>query len=127
MSNDMVKSEGKNAEQVSSRNTVLPRVDLYENDEGLTLVADMPGVPKDNLTVEVHEGVLTIQGRRAEVPEGRTLLGGEFVIADYARRFTLPDGIDVEKINADLSMGVLTLKLPKAAALKPRQIPISVG
>jgi len=127
MSTEITKAEEQRPERVSERRTVLPRVDLYENNEELLLLADLPGVSKKELAIEVNEGVLSLEGRRKEPPESGRLIGGEFVPADFARRFTLPDGIDVEKITADLKDGVLTLQLPKAAALKPRQIPIKAG
>lgn len=127
MSTKITKREEQKPERVSQRRFVLPRVDLFENDDELLLVADLPGVNKDNLTVEVNEGVLSLEGRRAEPPKNANVVGAEFVGADFSRRFTLPDGVDVEMIAAELENGVLTLRLPKAAALKPRQIPVKSG
>lgn len=127
MSNEMVKQEATAPERVSERPSVAPLVDLYENDDELLLVADLPGVTTQGLDVQFHDGVLSLEGRRDTEPEGTTLVRAEYRKADFVRHFTVPDGIDVEKIDAALADGVLQLRLPKAAALKPRKIEIKAG
>ena len=124
MSKEMVKTEEQTPERVSERQTIPPRVDLYENDDELLLIADIPGVDRKHLTVEVHDGTLSLEGKRGATNGGS---GTEVSPPDYARRFALPNGIDVEKITAEVNAGVLRLRLPKAAALKPRQIQITAG
>ena len=127
MSTEMVKQEERAPERVSERPSVAPLVDLYENAEELLLVADLPGVAKGGLDIQFHDGVLSLEGRRESEREGATLVRAESRVADFVRHFTVPDGIDVEKIDAALADGVLRLKLPKAAALKPRKIQIKGG
>jgi HSP20 family molecular chaperone IbpA len=127
MSTEMVKQEERTPERVSERPAVAPLVDLYENDDELLLVADMPGVAKDGLEIQFHDGVLSLEGRRDIEREGQTLVRAEYRVADFVRHFTVPDGIDVAKIEATLTDGVLRLRLPKAAALKPRKIEIKAG
>jgi HSP20 family molecular chaperone IbpA len=129
MSDKMVKTEqSSDLERVSDRRTVVPAVDVFESEEELLLVADLPGVRKKDLSIEVHDGTLSLEGRwSAEQGESSNLLSAEFVPADYVRRFSLPEGLDLEKIKADLTDGILRVQLPKAASLKPRQIPISTS
>lgn len=128
MSKKMIKKDESPApERVSERPAVLPRVDLFENDEELLLVADLPGVDKDGLDVQFHDGTLSIEGRRNPVHPEASLLRREYQIADFVRHFLVPDGIDVEKIAAELKAGILTLHLPKAEAVKPRKIAIRAG
>ncbi|BCA80751.1 Hsp20/alpha crystallin family protein [Desulfuromonas sp. AOP6] len=109
----------------SARNYVAPAVDIMETDEGLTLLADMPGVSKENLHIGIEKGVLTIEG---EVPSAQgEELYREFSLAAYYRQFQLPDEIDPDKARAEVKDGVLKLHLPKAEAAKPRRIEISAG
>ncbi len=124
MNTEVVKQEEHTPERVSERPSVTPLVDLYENDDELLLVADLPGVAKGGLDIQFHDGVLSLDGRREGEVEGATLVRAEYQVADYVRHFTVPDGIDVESIDAELTDGVLRLKLPKAAALKPHKIEI---
>jgi len=101
-----------------------PAVDIYETDAGLTVLADLPGVDKSALAVDVREGVLTIEGRVRE-PEGRLRpVYSEYGIGGYSRRFSLGNDIDASKIEAELKDGVLRLVLPKADRLKPRRIEV---
>ncbi|MCB9553835.1 MAG: Hsp20/alpha crystallin family protein [Myxococcales bacterium] len=95
-----------------------PPVDAFEDDDGLLLRADLPGVSRDGLTIELDNGVLTLTGRRP-LPAHR---GEGFV--QYHRRFYVPRHTDGEKVRARLDHGVLTIELPKADAAKPRRIPI---
>lgn len=127
MSTEMVKQEDRSPERVSERPAMAPLVDLYENNDELLLVADLPGVTKEGLHIQFHDGVLSLEGRREIAREGATLVRAEYRVADFVRHFTVPDGIDVEKIDASMSDGVLKLRLPKAAALKPRKIEIKGG
>lgn len=103
--------------------TVAPRVDIYENDDGILLYADMPGVAKEGITVNVDNGTLVISGVRNLHTAGVASLE-EFVDVEYRRTFSVPQTIDVAKVNAELHEGVLKLLLPKSEAAKPRQIEI---
>ncbi len=107
--------------------TIAPAVDIYETDTGWVLAADMPGVAKDQLDVQVERGVLTIAGRfSAEAPEGRTVHGG-FRRPDYFRSLALSDEIDRGNISAGLNNGVLTVVLPRAEAARTRKITVEGG
>ena len=104
-----------------------PTVDIYETDEAITLLADLPGVEKDKLDINVEDKQLTITGLVDE-PENRLQsIYTEYGIGGYTRSFKLGDAIDQSKINAALKDGVLTLVLPKAEALKPRKIEITTS
>lgn len=115
------------------RRTVAPAVDIYENSHGLMLVADLPGVAQDNLSLHIEDGTLTLFGRRAErVPaaegeDGPKVIGGTSETFDFKRRFTVPDTTDVEAIDATLVDGVLTLRLPRVARAQPRRIAVKAG
>lgn len=103
----------------------VPAVDIYETDEAVTVLADMPGVARDGVEISLEEDTLTIKGTRA--PNGgkeeRVLLR-EFDTGHYLRRFTVAETIDQEKIEAAMADGVLTLKLPKLEPAKPRKIEV---
>jgi len=126
MSDKLQRYDEKHPEAVQDRPWVAPLVDVYENNDEVLLVADVPGVTKDSLQVHLDKDQLTIEGRVEESAEG-TVLGREYQSVDYRRTFSLPGGIDHGKINADLRQGVLYLHLPKSEALKPRQIQVKAG
>ncbi|MBW2702526.1 MAG: Hsp20/alpha crystallin family protein [Deltaproteobacteria bacterium] len=103
----------------------VPEVDISESEEGLVLYADMPGVTKENLDIDIREGVLTVTGTVEPERDNLRLVHGEYEIGGFQRRFTMGEKIDQEKIEAKLENGVLQLTLPKAEAHKPRKITIS--
>lgn len=105
---------------------VRPPVDIYETGEGLVVVADLPGVRREDLKVEVKDDILTIEARAPHQTPGEPVYR-EFESPCFFRQFQLSDTVDVSKISADLKHGVLSLKLPKAEAAKPRQIEVKVG
>jgi len=105
---------------------IVPAVDIYETPDGLTLVADVPGVGKDGLDVKVEDSILTIRGRVDEKTRPDATYE-EFELADYFRQFELSEVVDQGKISAQLRHGVLTLTLPKAEKAKPRKIDIRIG
>ena len=103
---------------------ISPSVDIFETDEGLTLVADMPGLDDDSLDVTIDQGVLTLQGN---APAGSgDYHTREFAMAGYWRQFLLSDIFDAEKAEATIRQGVMTLKIPKAERAKPKRIEVSV-
>jgi HSP20 family protein len=127
MATAKIEKQGNDAaEGVRQRPAVTPRVDVFENDSEYLLLADLPGVGKDGLQVHLHEGELTLEGRCEQSAPGAPL-AAEYRTTDYVRKFAVPRGIDPEKIDAALTDGVLRLRMPKAEALKPRQIPIRPG
>ena len=105
---------------------VAPPVDIYETNDGLVVVADLPGVNKDGLSIEVKDDVLTLQGRTQHAIPGRPVYQ-EFELLNFFRQFQLSDTVDVQKISAELKHGVLTLNLPKSERAKPRKIEVSFG
>ena len=102
-----------------------PAVDIYETHEGLVLQADLPGVTKEGLDVQVESNVLTISARTEQHPPAQSSLAHqEYVVGDYERSFILSDEIDRSKIAAELKDGVLTLTLPKSESVLPRKIAV---
>jgi len=99
----------KRTEQ-DTRYRVVPKVDVYENEDEYLVIADVPGVSQDHLNVAFARGELTLEGTN-----------GDRV---YQRAFTVPDGIDGSSIQAELVNGVLSVHLPKAPEVKPRRIPV---
>ncbi len=104
----------------------LPLVDIYETDEAITLMADLPGVDKKDLDIDVRDRQLTVTGLVKEPEERFQSVYTEYGIGGYTRNFKLGDTIDQSKISASLQDGVLTLVLPKADRLKPRKVQVSV-
>jgi HSP20 family protein len=104
-----------------------PAVDIRESDEALTFAVELPGIKPEDLTVTTNDGVLTIQGERAaEREEGE---GGRYHLVErhygsFMRQFQLPQGVDTEKIEADVEDGMLRVSIPKAALPQPKQIRI---
>jgi HSP20 family protein len=103
----------------------VPYTDIYETDETLTVVMEMPGVEKKDLSVSLENDVLRVDGRiDFSKYEGMEPVYTEYNIGHYTRSFTLSNKIDQEKISAQLEDGVLTLTLPKGNDALPRQIAI---
>jgi HSP20 family molecular chaperone IbpA len=105
---------------------VAPAVDIYETPEELVLMADLPGVGKDDLEVRVEEDVLTIRAVTKHSPPGETIWQ-EFELPNYFRQFELSEAIDQDKISADFKNGVLVLHLPKSQKARPRRIEVKVA
>lgn len=122
----IVQNEQMNMErtQVEPRSFVKPPCDVYENVDEFLLVADLPGVSKEDLTIQMDNGEMVIQAPRQQAHVQGKWLSTEYVACDYQRRFALPTGVEVEKVKAELQDGVLRIHLPKSEAVKPRQIPI---
>jgi HSP20 family protein len=98
-----------------------PAVDVAEDDQKIELFADLPGVAQSELEISVDKDVLTLRGER------KLARKGERVNGPFSRSFSLPKTVDVEKIQARLQDGVLTLTLPKRPEAQPRQIKIAVS
>lgn len=114
-------------ERVRPGRVFSPAVDIYETPQSLVLVADMPGVSGEGVTLDLKENVLTISGRVTPPPEGETLLLQEYDVGDFSREFQVGELIDQEKIEATMKDGVLTLVLPKAEKALPRRIEVKTG
>jgi HSP20 family molecular chaperone IbpA len=105
---------------------IAPPVDIFETEDSLTVVADLPGVGKDGVDVRVEDNILTIKGRANYTPHSG-ILREEFSVQGYYRQFQLSDEVDQGKISAESKNGVLTITLPKAEKTKPRQVKVKVG
>ncbi|MDB5926232.1 MAG: heat shock protein Hsp20 [Betaproteobacteria bacterium] len=111
-----------------SATALLPPIDVVEDEMGITLIADLPGVSKDRLGVKVNGDNLLIEGEASTpVPDGMELLYAEIPAPYYRRSFTLSRELDPSKIEAKLKDGVLELRIPKAEEAKPRRIEVTVG
>jgi HSP20 family protein len=108
-----------------AQRAVLPAVDVFEDSTGITLLADMPGVPRDRLDVKVESDTLSIEGEVvAQTPEGLEAVYAEVRVPRYRRTFTLSRELDASKVEANLKDGVLTLRIPKQAHAQPRRIEV---
>ncbi len=115
-------------ERTVDRDIFVPLVDIYETDDELVLVAEMPGVEEKSIDVTLDNDVLTIRGKVAyDVPEDYELVYSEYEIGDYERSFTVNESIDVDKIEANYHNGVLTVRLPKAEPVKAKKIEVKVS
>ncbi|MCA2959498.1 MAG: Hsp20/alpha crystallin family protein [Silvanigrellales bacterium] len=114
--------------EVSEGRALLPAVDIQEDESGIFLHADMPGVPKEGLAIELEGDVLSIEGEiQLDIPPKLATLYNEVHGRRYARSFTLSKELDATRIQATLEQGVLKLHIPKAEALKPRKIEVRVA
>ena len=123
---DLANRSNARVETVQQRETVAPAVDVYENPDELLLLVDVPGATNEGIDVQLDKGQLTIVAKRSEAVSG-ALLAGEYRTRDYLRVFSVPHGIDSSRIDAQLSGGVLRLKLPKSDSVKPRRIEVKQG
>ena len=102
-----------------------PPIDIYETEEGLVLMADLPGVSLDSLELQVQDNKLTLLGRvKSPVPPGAELRYQEYQIGDFLRSFILSDEVDHDRVSATLNNGVLKVWLPKAKKAQARRIQI---
>jgi HSP20 family protein len=117
-----------NSPTQAPRPAVTPAVDIIENEAGITLLADMPGVSKERLGVKVDGDNLLIEGSAdVKVPDTLELVHSEIRNPYFRRSFTLSRELDTTKIEASLKDGVLQLHIPKAEAARPRRIEVNVG
>ncbi len=116
-------------EQAAAPEVVLrPAVDVYETDEGVTVKADLPGVGKESLNVQVDKDLLTIEGTLSlDVPENMEARYAEVQSSRYRHSFTLSQDLDSSNIKAELNNGALTLRIPKREEVKPRRITVSAA
>jgi HSP20 family protein len=106
----------------------VPRADIYEVNDHIVIVADVPGADKDSIDVTLEKNILTIDAYvNSNAPEGYSLSFAEYEIGDYQRSFKLSDEIDREKIQASVKDGVLRLYLPKSGAARMRKISVKTG
>ena len=104
----------------------LPAADIFEGENDLTVILEMPGVEKSNVDIHVEDGVLNVEGRLDLTKyQGLQPLYTEYNVGHYSRSFRLSSKIDQNKIAAEMKDGVLTLKLPKVEEAKPRTIKVT--
>lgn len=107
---------------------IRPAMDIFEDDTGITVQADMPGVSRDGLEIHIERDVLSIEGKiDIAMPEGMQPLYADVQSSRYRRSFTLSRELDGERIEAGLRDGVLTLRIPKREERKPRKIEVTTG
>jgi len=102
-----------------------PPVDIYEDASGITLMADMPGVSRDRLSIEVDKDMLLVEGEaRIDMSEGMEALYADVRSTRYRRSFTLSGELETSQIDASLKDGVLSVRIPKRAEVRPRKIEV---
>lgn len=107
---------------------LIPPVDVIEDASGITLYADLPGVPKDKLVVQVEGDTLIIKGDVVlEMPEDMEASFAEVSLPRYRRVFTLSKELDADKVGAEFNQGVLKLRIPKVEHAQPRRIEVKVA
>jgi len=116
------------SKEQEQQRAVLPAVDVFEDETGITLLADMPGVPKDRLELKVEGDQLLIEGSvQPSTPGNLEAVYAEVRTPRFRRSFTLSRELDSAKVDASLKDGVLTLRIPKQAHAQPRRIPVTGG
>lgn len=134
MTNNIQKSHSADATERSyqdrsrySEAALTPAVDVVEDAAGITLYADLPGVSRDKLNLQVEAATLTIEAESdLSVPEGLKSSHSEVSLGRFRRVFTLSKELDTQSVSAELAQGVLKLRIPKAAHAKPRRIDVRV-
>jgi HSP20 family protein len=107
---------------------VFPRANLYDDGDDLVILAELPGVSKEDIQINGSQEVLTITGeRKTPAPEGYTVHRRERAPLKFSRTFRFPVRIDADKTTAELKNGLLTVRVPKAPELKPRSITVHAG
>jgi HSP20 family molecular chaperone IbpA len=121
-----VKQAGSSGVQKREPEVVLrPPVDIYEDAEGITLMADMPGVSRERLTIEVDKDMLVLEGdARIDMSEGMEALYADVRSTRYRRSFTLSGELETAQVDASLRDGVLSVRIPKRAEVRPRRIEV---
>jgi HSP20 family protein len=115
-------------ESVRDEPSLWPPVDVIEDANGITLYADLPGVPKDKLNLRVEGEQLSIAGEIAlSLPQGVQSQHAEVRLQRYRRAFTLSKELDADKVDAEFAQGLLRVRIPKAAHAQPRKIAVQVN
>ena len=105
-----------------------PPVDICEDAEGITLKADLPGVSRDRLNIQVDKDTLAIEAQLAiDMPKAMEAMYADMRATRFRRSFTLSHELDPNKVSAQMNDGVLTLRIPKRPEVQPRKIQVTVG
>ena len=128
---EMTTREQASAAQTSRQDeefVIRPAVDIFEDAHGITVQAEMPGVSKDRLNVQADRNALVIEGRATlDMPEGMEALYADVRSTGYRRNFVLSGELETDRIEANLKDGLLTLRIPKRAEVRPRKIEVRAG
>lgn len=127
--NNVISQENEVSREVSREEpALLPPVDVIEDAEGITLYADLPGVPREKLSVRVESDTLTIEGEISVLANPRMEVAhAEVQLPRYRRAFALGNELNPDKVGAEFRQGVLKLRIPKAEHAKPRKIEVQVA
>ena len=105
-----------------------PALDVYQTTDDVVAVVELPGMRKEDIEISLHDGMLTIGGeRKGETPEGDKTARSERFEGKFRRSISLPTRVDANKVNATYKDGILTVTLPKAEEVKPKQIQVNVA
>jgi HSP20 family protein len=105
-----------------------PALDLYQNNDNVVAMLELPGMRKEDIEISLHDGMLTIAGeRRTETLDGEKAERSERYIGKFRRSINLPTRVDANKVSATYKDGILTVTLPKAEEAKPKQIQVNVS
>jgi HSP20 family protein len=117
------------ARQTQLFNGWSPALDLYQNNDNVVAVIELPGMRKEDIEISLHDGTLTIAGERKSqsVDNGESAERTERFTGKFRRSITLPTRVDANKVNATYKDGILTITLPKAEEAKPKQIQVNVS
>ncbi|MCP1673269.1 HSP20 family molecular chaperone IbpA [Natronocella acetinitrilica] len=120
--------EGTDVQSEWAMRELIPAVDIHEEDDAIHVTADMPGVTRESLRIELNDQTLEIEGDiKLQMPEGVSATFAEVRASRYRRRFTIGQAVDREGIKAQIADGVLHLNLPKAKAHRRRRIDIQAA
>ena len=119
----------QNAEPTKPMKQFIPTVDIYEDENSVTLLAEMPGVSKNGVEIKLDDGNLFIEGVMQSDQEmtGKTVLLQEYEVGNFVRKFSVSETIDQDKIEAVMANGILKLVLPKIKPAEPKKIEIKAG
>jgi HSP20 family protein len=121
-------AQSGDARRAADNRFMVPRVDVLEDEAGITLLADLPGVPKDRLELKVDGDTLLVEGTvTAPMPQQLQSVYAEIRVPRYRRSFTLSRELDTGRIEANLKDGVLNLRIPKQEHARPRRIEVRAG
>src|SRR6187401_1049076 len=105
-----------------------PALDLYQNNDNVVAIVELPGMRKEEIEISLHDGTLTIGGeRKDETPESDNTARTERFVGKFRRSVSLPTRVDSNKVTATYKDGILTVTLPKAEEVKPKQIQVNVS
>ena len=124
MASNLAQRNETQLEPIQNGNWLEPAIDLYENNNEWLIVADLPGVKRDNLKLRFGGNELSIEGRREKPADGARSEVGK---GSFWRTFQLPAGIEADNVSADFKHGVVSIHMPKPEAIKPRRVEVKSG